>query len=487
MSLNLKFILIKAQLICIFIYLSFLSIRIHNGAFDDDQTAFRILIAVIFSYILNLIQQKITFRGLKYFSFSFLFPLAFFIVYFQIAALHLFGFSVLSRFEWFIWAGSNNISKTISVAALGIVGYFIGIAWRPSKILPKRYELEHPKSLLQIITYLSYFFYILFLLNAGSYIFGAYIADGTFLASYSAKLFNICLFSGLSINIYQILNSNKRYKSILSYLNAFYSPLLALAFFNILMSIFVGDRGPIISYLIIIFSAYFLKSYQLGFVKLALILVISSAFLTILGEARTRVIGESFVERFVSATETEGPEYFDEGVPVGSLVELALSVRTLAVSVESVPKEFDYHYGGFQLQQIAAVVPGAQGLVNRVVYGGDPKYDGSANFITYLIHRRPVDYGDGSSIMADLYLDFGLAGAIILMFVFGRFISRIEIDIHRGNIRFGFRFIIFMTFLSNAIYLSRSTIMLEFSGIVFCYLLIKIVMSILSKSKKNTP
>ena len=162
MSLNLKFILIKAQLICIFIYLCFLSIRIHSGAFDDDQTAFRILVAVVFSYILNLIQQKITFRGLKYFSFSFLFPLAFFIVYFQIAALHLFGFSVLSRFEWFIWAGSNNISKTISVAALGIVGYFIGIAWRPSKILPKRYELEHPKSLLQIITYLSYFFYILF-------------------------------------------------------------------------------------------------------------------------------------------------------------------------------------------------------------------------------------------------------------------------------------------------------------------------------------
>ena len=87
MSLNLKFILIKAQFICIFIYLSFLSIRIHSGAFDDDQTAFRIMVAVIFSYILNLIQQKITLRGLKYFSFSFLFPLAFFIVFFHLRAL----------------------------------------------------------------------------------------------------------------------------------------------------------------------------------------------------------------------------------------------------------------------------------------------------------------------------------------------------------------------------------------------------------------
>ena len=134
-----------------------------------------------------------------------------------------------------------------------------------------------------------------------------------------------------------------------------------------------------------------------------------SAFFTILGEARTRAIGESFVDRLVLATEAGEPKYFDESVPGASSIELALSVRTLAVSVESVPEEFDYHYGGFQLQQIAAVVPGAQGMVNKLVYNGDPRYNGSANFITYLIHRRPVDYGDGSSVIADLYLDFGIS------------------------------------------------------------------------------
>ena len=113
MSLNLKFILIKAQFICIFIYLSFLSIKIHSGVFDDDQTAFRIMVAVIFSYILNLIQQKITLRGLKYFSFSFLFPIAFFIVYFQIAVLHLFGFSVLSTFERYSVETPKDLTKKI--------------------------------------------------------------------------------------------------------------------------------------------------------------------------------------------------------------------------------------------------------------------------------------------------------------------------------------------------------------------------------------
>jgi hypothetical protein len=201
-----------------------------------------------------------------------------------------------------------------------------------------------------------------------------------------------------------------------------------------------------------------------------------STFFTILGEARTRVLGNSFGDRLSTASETSGEsEYFDESVPGSSLIELALSSRTLAVSVRDVPSEFDYQYGMFQFQQLVSIVPGAQRLINNIVYDGNPIYDGSANFITYLIHRRSVDYGDGSSVIADLYLDFGIIGVVIVMFIFGRFISRIELDVHQRNIKLDLRFLAFMAFLSNAIYLSRSTIMLEFAGIILSYLLIKLI------------
>jgi len=127
-----------------------------------------------------------------------------------------------------------------------------------------------------------------------------------------------------------------------------------------------------------------------------------------------------------------------------------------------------------------SVIPGLQGLLNKLIYDGNPVFDGSANFITYLIHRRPVDYGDGSSVIADLYLDFGVVGVVVLMLLFGRFISRIELNIYSGNTKFYFRFLVFLTFLSNSVYLSRSTLMLEFSGIVLSYFLIKIVIMYLN-------
>ena len=49
----------------------------------------------------------------------------------------------------------------------------------------------------------------------------------------------------------------------------------------------------------------------------------------------------------------------------------------------------------------------------------DWKYDGSANFITYLIQGNDPSYGDGTSASADLYLDFGGYGVFFGLFIFG--------------------------------------------------------------------
>ena len=476
MSVNLKILIIKLQLFCIFSYLIFIITRVQFGTFDDNAMALKILVAISVATVLHFIQHKLIMGKLYYFSFSFLFPLGYLIVYFQLAILQVGGLSVLSQFENFIWGGSSNVSATISVSGLGLVAFFMGAVAKPSRYDSTQYLVPHVRALVKLITFLSYIFYIFFLINSGSYLSGAYVDDGTPLASYASKLFDLCLFAALCIELHRIIQSDTKRLTIMSYIALFYQPLVLLVVIHILMSIFVGDRGPVITLSILSFSAYFIKFYQLNFVKVLVIIVMLSTFFTILGEARTRVLGNSFGDRLSTASETSGEsEYFDESVPGSSLIELALSSRTLAVSVRDVPSEFDYQYGMFQFQQLVSIVPGAQRLINNIVYDGNPIYDGSANFITYLIHRRSVDYGDGSSVIADLYLDFGIIGVVIVMFIFGRFISRIELDVHQRNIKLDLRFLAFMAFLSNAIYLSRSTIMLEFAGIILSYLLIKLI------------
>ena len=467
--------MVKAQFLFILTSLSIIAIQIRNTFYDydDQQMAMIIMLLVAYAYILHLVQHKATFGKITYFSFSFLFPFGFLIVYFQLAVLDFFGFSVVSQFETFIWGVNNNISKTISLAGLGIVAFFLGTHTKPSTYIKDYKKFEYSKSLVQALTLLGWIFYILLLLNSGTYIFGAYaFTEDTWFASYAAKLFNVCLFSAISVELYRVYQSNNQV-SFLSYLGSFSLPLLILTAIHTAFSIFVGDRGPVITYSILITSVYFIKFYQLSFFKVVIIVLLSSSFFTILGEARTRVLGEGFIDRFTLATETVAvSKFFDTTVPGSNFVELAASVRTLAVSVRDVPEEFGYQYGMFQIQQLVSVIPYFQSLLLNLVYDGNPIYDGSANFITYLIHRGPVGYGDGSSVIADLYLDFGVTGAVVVMFLFGLFISRIEIDFFSGNIRFGFRYLIFLTFLANAIYLSRSTLMLEFSQIVLSYFLI---------------
>jgi len=475
-TVNSKILIAKIQLLCILIFLIVTAIQIHYVTYNDQQVSLIILLAVAYAYFLHIIQLKVIFGAINYFSFGFLFPFGYLIVYFQLAALDSFGFGIITKFENFIWGGNQNIAKTITIAGLGIVAYFLGVSEKPSKCIGEISNFRYPKSLVQVLTYLSSFFYILFILNSGSYIFGAYVNDGTWLAPYSAKLFNVCLFSALCVELYRISQINI-HCSILTYLRSFYTPLLILTMINILFSIYVGDRGPVITYSILLFSIFFIKFYRLSFFKVIFIVVFSSFFLTILGEARTRISGEGFVGRVSSANQdATTPVWFDERVPGSNFVELALSVRTLAVSLRDVPHEFSYQYGMFQIQQLVSVVPGLQGLVNKAIYDGNVIFNGSANYITYLIHRRHVDYGDGSSVIADLYLDFGVVGVIVVMFLFGRFISRIELDFCLGNFRLDFRFLAFLTYLANSIYLSRSTLMLEFSGIVLSYFLIRTVL-----------
>ena len=486
-TVSLNILMVKVQLLCILIFLTVTAIQIQHSFYDDRQVSSGILIAVAYAYILHFMQQKMIFGAINYFSFGFLFPFGYLIVYFQLAALDSFGFSVLSRFENFIWGGNHNIAKTISIAGLGIVAFFLGVSGKPSKCIVENRNFGYSKSLIQVLTYLSIFFYILFLLNSGSYIFGAYVNDGTWLAAYSAKLFNVCLFSALGVELHRILQSNIR-GNVLTYLGSFHRPLLILTAFHILFSIFVGDRGPIITYSILLLSVFFIKFHRLSFLKVLTLIVLLSAFFTIVGEARTRVLGEGFGARISSASqEVQTLKWFDESVPGSGFIELALSVRTLAVTVRDVPQEFSYQNGMFQIQQLVSVIPGLQGLLNKLLYDGDPIYNGSANFITYLIHRSPVDYGDGSSVIADLYLDFSGVGVVVVMFLFGLFISRIELDFYLGNIRFGFRFLVFLTYLANSIYLSRSTLMLEFSGIVLSYFLIKIVIYFLNSKSDRRP
>ena len=112
----------------------------------------------------------------------------------------------------------------------------------------------------------------------------------------------------------------------------------------------------------------------------------------------------------------------------------------------------------FQFQHLASSIPFLSGITLNYIFDYDNRFDGSANLITYFIQGKDPNYGDGTSINADLYLDFGLYGPIFGLFILGFFFSRWDkILISNSKITF-INWIFIMIFFSGSIYLSRAAI-----------------------------
>ncbi|MNF80580.1 hypothetical protein D3C84_628270 [compost metagenome] len=127
-----------------------------------------------------------------------------------------------------------------------------------------------------------------------------------------------------------------------------------------------------------------------------------------------------------------------------------------------------------------------QGVVNNIVENGDDNYLSTAEFISYLIQGDNQTYGDGTSITADIYLDFGITGVFIVMFTFGLFIGFNESKFNVGSVSYlNIGVVSFFVFYSKSLYLSRSSIFLELSIIFMVWLFLVLNNYFVSRFKKT--
>ncbi|EJL6550136.1 O-antigen polysaccharide polymerase Wzy, partial [Vibrio cholerae] len=222
-------------------------------------------------------------------------------------------------------------------------------------------------------------------------------------------------------------------------------------------------------------------------VQVALMIFIASVFLTVIGQVRQSSDKSlTYVQQLetVISGQKENSRWYDQNVPGDSFIELAHSGRTLNHAMLKVPKEYDYRYGIYALKRILGIFPGLQGVVNSLIDNGDEKYASTSEFISYLIQGEHRTYGDGSSITADLYLDFGFVGVFGGMFIFGYFIGKSEKYAYADTVKYdNILWIAFLIYFSKSLYLSRSSIFLELSYIFLVWVFININESI-TKSLK---
>lgn len=430
-------------------------------------------------------------RNVSFYSFSFIFVLGYLIVHLQVLTLEFFGFRMPNFTYDLFWASELIKNKTVLISAVGIVSYYFGYLLTSSgRITLSQTSAATGNDISNafFLVFIAGLFYLLFFATSGEYRSGVYSGDGALGASaYFYKIFNIALMAAIIVRLSYISSlGDNAARNLFGYFHLVGWPLLSLTLWHICFSLYVGNREPVISYSLLLFSLYYIRLNKLSVVKTAAYVLVFSTVLTVIGEVRqARHSGSDLASRYASASQSDKSKWYDEKIVGNSTIELALSMRTLNHTLINVPSRYDYQLGLFQLQKLIATVPGGAGLFNKLVYNGDKRYDGTSNFITYLIQGDRPLYGDGTSITADLYIDFGIVGIVGGLLLLGCFMGKNEWRLAYGAQRANsFAWLVIVVFLSKSLFLSRSAILFEISRIILIFAFIHLNLWLVRAFKK---
>ena len=401
-------------------------------------------------------------------SFNYIFLLGYFIVFFQVVLLQYLGYSLLSWAFDKYWSSSNIENLALIISLVAIVLYMLGNLH--GRLHLNKIKFKKETGSVFFLLALAYVSYFLFFITSGSYRSGVYYAgDALSVSKYFFKLFNAFLLAAMIVKLTTMINHFKvmRFKEYISF---FGLPLLLLLGWHLCFSLYVGDRGVIISYGLLFISVYFFKYKRISILQVTVILICASISLTIIGKVRQShdksLTYLDQIEASFFQENTKKSRWFEQLVPGDSFVELALSGRTLNNSLAFVPKVYEYGYGRYALKRVAGIIPGAQGVLSKLIDREGGEYNSTSSFITFLIQGKQATSSDGTSITADLYLDFGVIGVFGGMFFFGYFIGKNEKKMYAEHVSYlNLTWVAFIIFYSKSLYLSRGSIFLELSGI----------------------
>ncbi|WP_300565261.1 O-antigen polysaccharide polymerase Wzy [Flavobacterium sp.] len=419
----------------------------------------------------------------QFFKHSTLFLIGYFIVHFQYYLDFILGNAPLEN--PFIWINNNIVVGSMIISVIGLACFFLGyFTYKKSKVKIK----QKPEKVAKInyLIFISIFALVVFFMTVNPlYLAGFYGAEemGSS-ATYAILIYSICIFSIIVQNCRNMIVSGQIPKNFKEYIKSQGYILLTIMGVYLISVIVSGDRGPLITFSVFYLGGYFFVTRKkLSSKSLLVFIFVGASFITLLGVVRNQEKKVSFSERLLMGInnkaafeEEETPSFFPQ------TQELASSVRTLHTTIDYIPQKHDFFYGRFQFQQITVVVPFFNIFSVLLFEDQSVKSAGSSSFVTWVNHGDNPTSGDGTSCLADFYFDFGLIGVIIGMFLFGYYIRFWEINTFVNEMPTLLVHIFAMVYLSNALYIPRSSVLFELKTVIWVYFLLKVNKAIFQKN-----
>ena len=273
-------------------------------------------------------------------------------------------------------------------------------------------------AIMPIVNLMTGVTFLIYILMSGDMIFGEYTPLNTLPGrTYVYRLFFVLYNIGLIMYLF----------TEQSHLSKRIFKILMVVFLS--LSFYIGDRGPLVV-TALYFCAWASRLSIWNFRRIFVVGFVGIFLLGIIGEVRSqRHIETSLFNRYSKSLSSDVTNY---GVGEGPLFELASSTRCLTAAIQDV-KQNDIKYGFFHSVYFTATIPFLSNIYLQIL-GRDPQiYGSSSSYFTYLIQGRNPGYGNGTNIIADLYIDFGEVLTYLIVFSFFFYLTSLESKFYRSN------------------------------------------------------
>ena len=373
-----------------------------------------VFLSFILSVVLFFIEKDNAYIKNVYIRHSTLFVFVFFIVFYQRDLDYILG--ILDGSESRIWISPTIVVKSLIISNIALNGFFIGYVYNKNR---KREVFSKPD--LKCRTYpnkrylcfLAYFLFVLYLVVVDkSFLIGGY-QEGRVDSNYQlVVIIQAVLVATMTLYCIEYKESNSQ-KSIFQF---FKYPFLLIILYSCIV-VLSGRRTEVLRVVcILIISLIYIKGTKMNYKRMAIFglsLILAFALVGVLRGEDANDLSSGMNE----ITQVESISPFT--------AELSGSVNTLHVAVFNIPDQMPYNLGVSFFPSFALLVPGLDRFLSQIIPSSI--MISSPEIITYLYwggYDRP--YGLGSSIVADVYVSFGILGVLIIFIILGVLFRYIE-------------------------------------------------------------
>lgn len=350
------------------------------------------------------------------FSHSHIFIVIFLIVFYQFYIDYILGF--IDTSEKRTWINTSIVAKSLGLCNIAISSFLLGYKYQLYKHIVRSNFHATPQTTIfpekKFLCNIGYCMLAYFIITADDGFFrsGYLTSEGQLDASFGIMV----ILQSVMITVFSLYcieyKNNYNGESII---NHFKRPGILVCIYAIAI-ILSGRRTEALRVVIMLLFAYiYVSGNKLNIKKTLAYLFVGVILTSVFGAIRGE--GQSF---------SQGIEFLTSNNTISPFTkELAGSINTVHIAMDNVPEIIPYNYGITFFASFALLVPGLDRLITYLM-PNEIALNSSTQIANMYWGGSDWGYGTGSSIVADVYISFGVIGVVIVFLLIGRLFRKLE-------------------------------------------------------------